>query len=293
MKLRKVEISIILGVIMVIAGIGLAFNYSPKSEEIVAEEKSTLYKEYQILETWKLPKELIEISGISWLGDYKMACIQDEEGVIYIYNLKTSRIEKTIAFGEKGDYEGLVINKENAYALRSDGTIFEIENYNSPDFKTHSYNTFLEGKNNTESLALDAKNKRLLMAAKDKDPFSKTSKGIFEFDLKSKKLIEKPLFELKFDHKIFDNVREKKIKKTFSPSEIAIHPQSKEIYVLEGKKPKLLILNSNGSPKRLLELDKNDFRQPEGIAITPNGDVFISNEGKNKNAATILKVRLK
>ncbi|MDT0294345.1 SdiA-regulated domain-containing protein [Mesonia ostreae] len=292
MKLKKIEISIILGVIIVISGISLAFNYSPKSKEIVAEEESTLYKEYNILETWELPKELIEISGISWMGDYRMACIQDEEGIIYIYNLKTSRIEKTIEFGEKGDYEGLVVIEKNAYALRSDGTIFEIKNYNSPDFKTHSYNTFLKGKNNTESLALDPENDRLLMAAKDKDPFSKTSKGVFEFDLKSKTLAKKPLYELHFHDNIFDKIREKKIEKTFSPSEIAIHPQSKEIFVLEGKKPKLLILNPNGSTKRLFELDKNDFRQPEGIAITPNGDIYISNEGK-KDKATILKVELK
>ena len=239
-----------------------------------------------------MPKELVEVSGISWLGDHKIACIQDEEGIIYIYNLQTSRIEKTIKFGDEGDFEGLTVVNENAYALRSDGTIFEIENYNSPSFKVHTYDTFLEGKNNTESLTLDRQNKRLLIVAKDKDPFINNGRGIYTFDLDSKKLSKKLVYELNFEDEIFDKIRKKKIQKTFRPSDIAVHPQTQEIYVLEGVQPKLLILNPDGSSKRLIELDKKDFSQAEGIAITPNGDLYISNEGK-KETANILKVELK
>lgn len=292
MQFKNVEISIILVVLLVISGIGLAFNYTSPQKEIFNNEKSTLPKEYKILQTWELPKELVEVSGISWLGDHKIACIQDEEGIIYIYNLQTSRIEKTIKFGETGDFEGLTVVNKNAYALRSDGTIFEIENYNSPNFKTRTYDTFLEGKNNTESLTLDRQHNRLLIVAKDKDPFINNGRGIYKFDLDSKKLSKKLAYELNFEDEIFDKIRKKKIQKTFRPSDIAVHPQTQEIYVLEGVQPKLLILNPDGSPKRLIELDKKDFSQAEGIAITPNGDLYISNEGK-KETSNILKVELK
>ncbi|MDQ7917678.1 SdiA-regulated domain-containing protein [Mesonia sp. MT50] len=292
MKFKKVEISIILVVLIVISGITLAFNYSPTQNESLSIHENKSEKSYQILQQWELPKDLVEISGISWLGNQKIACVQDEEGIIYIYNLKTAKIEKTIEFGDKDDFEAITIFNENAYALRSDGTIFEVKNYNNSDFKTRKYDTFMEGKNNTESLALDVKNNRLLMAAKDRDPFSKKSKGIYAFNLETKKLQKKPVYHLNFEDEIFDKVRKKKIKKTFSPSEIAVHPQTQEIYVLEGKKPKLLILNPDGSPKRLIELDKEEFRQPEGMTFAPNGDLYISNEGKKENA-TILKVALK
>ena len=142
---------------------------------------------------------MVEISGISWLGNQKIACVQDEEGIIYIYNLKTAKIEKTIGFRDKDDFEAITIFNENAYALRSDGTIFEVKNYNNSDFKTRKYDTFMEGKNNTESLALDVKNNQLLMAAKDRDPFSKKSKGIYAFNLETKKLQKKPVYHLNFE----------------------------------------------------------------------------------------------
>ena len=37
--------------------------------------------------SWELPDKLIEISGLSFIDEYTLACIQDEKGNIYIFNL--------------------------------------------------------------------------------------------------------------------------------------------------------------------------------------------------------------
>ena len=62
-----------------------------------------------IVKKWEMPKPLIEISGLSYLDDQHFACIQDELGKIFIYNIKSSSVEKEISFGAIGDYEELAV----------------------------------------------------------------------------------------------------------------------------------------------------------------------------------------
>ena len=52
--------------------------------------------------TWKLPKEMVEISGLSYVGKHRLACVQDEKGTIYIFNIKKGEVEKKNGFWEKG-----------------------------------------------------------------------------------------------------------------------------------------------------------------------------------------------
>ena len=83
----------------------------------------------------------------------------------------------------------------------------------------------------------------------------------------------------------------KKKKADFQPSSISIHRTLGDIYVLEGTNQRLLILDNKGNPQKLVQLNKKDFLQPEGITFSPEGDIFISNEGKS-GRGNILKVTL-
>src|SRR5688572_8779567 len=80
-----------------------------------------------IREQWDLPEDLKEISGIAYLGSDNFACVQDELGTIFIFNTGSGKIEKKIAFGGTGDYEGLTVNGDIAYIVRADGRLFEID----------------------------------------------------------------------------------------------------------------------------------------------------------------------
>ncbi len=48
---------------------------------------------------YELPDILREISGISWYGNNKIACIQDEQAVIYIFDEKKGEISDSYSFG--------------------------------------------------------------------------------------------------------------------------------------------------------------------------------------------------
>jgi uncharacterized protein YjiK len=68
---------------------------------------------------------------------------------------------------------------------------------------------------------------------------------------------------------------------------MSIHPVSGSLYVLSGPERLLLVFDMNGNIEYLERLDKNLFAQPEGISFRDNGDLFISNEGTNKEATLL------
>ena len=244
-----------------------------------------------IVNSWELPDALREVSGIDWIGDDKLAAIEDEDGIIYIYDLKAKKITKEIEFADDGDYEGIAVNGKNAYVMRSDGLLFEALNYQSDQIITKTYQSKMSHKNNVETLALDAKNNRLLTAPKDEDPNDENIKGIYAFDLKGQAMLSDLIFKVDMKDKALKDYEEKKSYKTFRPSDLAVHPKTGELYVLEGVNPKLLIMNTKGDIKNVFKLDKDDFAQPEGITFSPDGRLFISNEAAG-GKATILEVKI-
>ena len=242
-------------------------------------------------EKWELPSALKEVSGIAYLDDQRFACVQDEDGIIFIFNTTTSKIEKEVKFAGGGDYEGLALVDQDAYVVRSDGKIFEVQAWQGSNPKTSEYSTALTEDHNIEGLCHDPANNRLLLAIKDEEPGNKDYKGIYGFDLASKQLAEEPVYKINLTDKAFDKIDEEDQEDLISPSEINIHPKTGEIYIIEGKDPKILILDTNGKIKLLEELDEKDFPQAEGLTFSPEGALFISNEG-GKKAGNILRVSL-
>ncbi len=275
--------------------LSVSFSCNAKNSSETKQNKEdagkTNGKMVTVVEKWELPAVLKEVSGIVYLDEQRFACVQDEDGIIFIFNTETSEIEKEIKFAGDGDYEGLALVDQNAYVVRSDGTLFEVENWRGGSPKTNEFATALTEDHNIEGLCYDATNNRLLLAIKDEEPGDKDYKGIYEFDLDSKTLADEPAYRINLTDESFKNLKVKDRQDLISPSEINIHPKTGEIYILEGKDPKLLILDSNGKIKLLEELNKKDFPQAEGLTFSPEGDLFISNEG-GKKSGNILKVSL-
>lgn len=274
----------VLGIALVLIGI-ISFKEKPA-------KNSGQEPQYEILQKWDLPAELNEISGITWIGEDRIACVQDEDGIIFIYNLKTSEIESQTRFGNDGDYEGITVLNSTAYVLRSDGIIFEVLNFTGKDPRVNKHVTGPNKLNdiNMEGLCADAINNRLILAVKEGKDF-KENKGVFDFDLKEVTSGNDPLFILNSKDPIFKNVKEDK-KGKFSPGEIGIHPKTGEYYILDGTNPKLLIAQMDGTLKDLILFSSTDFENPEGLTFSGEGDLYISNEAES-GPANILKISLR
>jgi uncharacterized protein YjiK len=244
-----------------------------------------------IVKKWDMPKDLVEISGLSYMSGPRLACVQDELGKIFIYNTSSSSIEKEISFGAPGDYEGLAVVGETIWVLRADGKLFEVSNMNAIRPSVKEYSTHLTVKQDPEGLCYDKKNNRLLVVIKGTDPNSENYKGIYAFDMGSKKMDQHPVFKIDLQHKVFGNGSGKKKKNTINPSGISIHPVSGDMYITDGHNPQLLITDAGGNIKKLYVLNSNDFAQPEGITFNAAGDLFIANEG-TKRPGNIVQVKI-
>ncbi len=246
---------------------------------------------YSVLNTWIMPESLDEISGIAWMGNNKLACVQDEEGIIFIYDLNQKKIVENILFEGAGDYEAIAVNGSNAYVMRSDGTLFEIRNFRNKAKEVSKFESEFSSKNNIESLVFDHNLNSLLTIPKHVDLDNKDSKNVYSISLKDEKIKLKSLFKIDMEDKKLKDFKHKKSRKNLMPSDIAIHPKTGEVYILEGKDSKLLILDKKGNINKVYPLDKKVFRQPEGITFSDNGDLYISNE-RHGEAANILEVKL-
>jgi len=270
---------------VIIIATSFLFYYFYKTR--IEKKRVALESTQEVIDSWKLPSVLDEISGIVWLEDGRIACIQDEVGIVFFYNINTKKLDGQIKFGGDGDYEGIAKMGDNLYVTRSDGEIFEIYGYKGNDPKFYQYTLPLSEKNNIETLLGDEKNNRLLMMAKDHEPFDNDGRGIYAYDLKTKKLLEKPVLLL-----TANTADLQKALRKIRPADIAIHPKTKDIYVLQGTKPHVFIIDSKGTLKKDYPLNNAVFYQPEGITFSPDGTLYISNEATG-GPPNILKVELK
>jgi len=235
---------------------------------------------------WVLPAELKEISGLSFLPSGKLACIQDENGYIYILDFKEKKITRKILFGKDGDYEGIEVINDTAYVLRSDGTLF-ILNIRDKNPEVKKIKTALSKKNDTEGLGFDPSTNELLIACKGKPGLPKgdlKGRAVYSFDIEHKALLNSPkyLFKTKAIEAALDNNKLSTEKHTpYRFSGIATHPVTNQIYIIGTVGKLLIIIDHDGNINTLAPLYHNLFVQPEGICFTPAGDLFIASEGKS------------
>ncbi len=256
-----------------------------------------------------LPGILHEISGLTYIDSTTFACIQDEKGVVFIYDLKENAIKKQFTFFSKGDYEGIARVEDTIYVLRSDGTLIEISDYKSDNVIVTPYPTYIPMRNN-EGLCYDRTNNRLLIAGKEnagKGDAIKNKKFIYGFDLKTKSLLPEPVYtfdigslkEFAVGYGIDLPLKEKKKKKVksfrqvllFRPSAICFHPLTDDLYILSSEDHLLFVFDRSGNIDKIVSLNPGMFVQPEGITFLENGDLLISNEGQSKSPATLLRFK--
>lgn len=263
---------------------------------------------------YSLPGYLEEISGISCYKKNKIACVQDEHATIYIFDTKKGKLTSKRDFGKDGDYEDIAVVGDDAYVIRSNGTIFKIKNFEKKKkLKIIKIKTSLNSKNNTEGLFFHKNTNSLLIACKDSPSINKKEsyesyKAIYSFDLKRKSLIEKP--EYLIDLSVTDSIKDRgtietfyiesakklgllKDNSSFHPSGIAVHPfDNNNLYIISGVERLLIIMNKTGLIIDIHILDKRIFNQPESICFSEKGDMYISNEGKS-GRGNIIKFKYK
>ena len=228
-----------------------------------------------------LDKELLEISGINFIGNGKLVGINDEDGKIYIID-QADGSYKVSTFGRKRDYEDVVKYGDFYFVLESNGNIHRV-----PVAAPNSEEEFefkREKKVEFESLYFDPSINKLMLLSKEQRE-SKKGILIFSFDPITLEFSEDPVFIISLD----DVEKAMKDNNTIcKPSAAAIHPILNKLFVIASVGKVLIQCSIRGEVEKAYQINPNHFPQPEGICFAPNGDMYISNEGMD-GKATIRK----
>lgn len=237
-----------------------------------------------------LPEVLEEVSGLTYYAPNQIACLNDEHGRMYVYDLEKREIVHKVRFKGDGDFEGIERVGDYIYAIKSNGKMYRfkvditgiVEEIDSP----------FDAGNNVEGLGYQPKTNRLLVALKgdaDIKGVDVKGKAVYAFDLNTEKYIKLPPYTLSDDEvkRVLGKEKDK-----IRPSGVAVHPLTDEVYVLASTDRALIVFHPDGKPKNLSLLKRSLFPQPEGITFSPDGDLFISNEQEGEGG-TILQFKMK
>ena len=269
-----------------LTGISFLFACQPEGKDQtkveVLQEPIAGYYWGSPVKRYFMPYELDEISGLAYYRKDLLASVQDEDGKLFIFDLKEGKVVQRVKFGNSGDYEGVAMINKNFVVVRSDGKLFQ---FGLKGGATREISTSpLSPRNDIEGLTYDKDTKQLLLACKEKaglDNNDLKGKSIYAFDIETNALLRKPRFVITSkDLELFlkNKGRDGKVKR-FKPSAVDIHPKTGQIFVIASAGSMVAILEPDGSIAEVVSLSRKLFKQPEGICFAPDGTLYISSEG--------------
>ncbi len=236
-------------------------------------------------------KDLKEISALSPTSEPGIfLAVADERGdIFFVDTRKDGAITKRVSFRDKGDFEGVEMVGDRIFCLKSSGVIFEISNWQNGTPEVQEYPTMLQKDNDLEGLGYDAGRNVLLLACKE-NPENDVDRRIFAFDLGTHQLSADPVYTIhprEVNAQVPYNEEDKK-QHFFSSSGVAVHPLTQDVYVISTSLKRIVVLDhGSGQIRFAARLDKSILPQPEGISFDPEGNLYISTEGKTGEGAIL------
>ena len=240
----------------------------------------------------KLPDGLAEISGIAYYPkDTSVFAIVDEDGILYKIFLNKNNEIKKWRFDKKHDFEDVVLHDSVFYVLISNGDIESLRFGTGDSISSNkfSFPDASKKKNEFESLYYDDSLQQLVLVCKDCEDDSKKTVSAWGYNIDS--LVYTPSVFTIDVQPVTQKTGEQKMK--LKPSATAINPVTDELYILSSINHLLIVADRYGKVKEVFELDPAIYKQAEGIAFTPAGDMIISNESHETGLANILIIKNK
>lgn len=237
-----------------------------------------------------LPQALDEISGIAYYPkDTSVFAIIDEDGLLFKVSLNRPDEVKEWRFDKQRDFEDIVFLDSTFYVMVSNGDLDKITFDKDKiavakvDFPNASKKV-----NEFESMYFSADSNKLIMLCKQCEDDKKSTLSSYYFNDSAHQFVKYQTMETE---PLFQKIGSKKEK--IKPSAAAINPLTKELYVLCSVNKIIYTQDSLGKIKNVIKLDPKIYKQPEGMAFTPDGDLIISNEVYLEGYGTLLLLKNK
>jgi uncharacterized protein YjiK len=235
---------------------------------------------------WIMPPGLNEISGLALTARGTVLTHDDNVGRVYEIDPKTGVLLKSFSLlgNPKGDFEAITIVSSDVYLMTSDAKLFKFkEGPDGTQVPYSIYDTGLGKQCEFESLAYEADSSRLVMVCKrflDKE--EPHALVIYRLPLplgdRSKiSTVRVPMQEVADTNKW----------KNFRASDINIDPFTRNYVIIASREKGLIEVTPDGDVVRSEPLP-GDHRQPEGVAITKDSILLVSDEANVKPPAITL-----
>lgn len=236
---------------------------------------------------WILPPELAEVSGIALTADGRLVAHSDEMSSLAVIDYRTGVFLKRFDMGDRpvvADFEAVAVVGPDMYLLQSNGTIYQFrepaEGESAP-FTVHE--TGLADQCEFEGIAHDATLKAFLLACKQRGKQALDSLTIYRVQLNAtggagaSSVLSIPIAQV-----IGGNDW-----KELHPSDITVDPTTGN-YVLVARQERALIVIT---PEGVVVASRpvpGKILNPEGVAITRDGILLISDEAAKDPASISL-----
>jgi hypothetical protein len=228
----------------------------------------------------ELPKALAEISGLASAGDGSVYAHGDEQAAVFRFDLATRRPTERFGLGTRagllrGDFEDIQVIGRRVYLLTSEGVIYEAPLAGDGRVVEAVRRTAGFGGNcEAEGMAWDPDTKALLLLCKQvKSKRWKKQVVVLAVSAESWQVAPEPRMLIPESR-----LEEVTGARGFSGSAIARHPRTGTFILLAGPQRTYAEVDARGRVLGGGKLDKRRHPQPEGIAVTPELTLLISDE---------------
>ena len=235
---------------------------------------------------WIMPAVLQEISGIALTPEGRLFAHDDELARIFEIDAKRGVIKKSFMLGKglHGDFEGITVVGQDLYMTLSNGLIYKFregENESTVPFTT--IDTHLGKECEFEGIAYEPDSARLVLPCKNaKLKHLDDEMVIYRWKIGAKDSTGLSMISVPFSEVAGSNKWKK-----FRASDITIEPATGNYVIISSQEKGLIVMTPSGEILRSEPLP-GSHSQAEGVAITRDNILIISDEATSKPAAITL-----
>jgi hypothetical protein len=239
------------------------------------------------LARWVLPAALSEISGLALTGDGRLLAHADETARLYELDYRRGVVLKRFTVGApllRADLEGITRAGDRLFLIASNGRLYEfreVADGGSAGYREHD--TRLGKECEFEGVAWDSVRSALLLPCKNVGQRSlRDMLVIYRWSLtdSSARRLTRLAVPL-------DRILAGRSWKRFQPTDIAVDPATGNYVMVAAPQRALLVITPDGALVQARGLPEG-HAQPEGVAITRDGILIVSDEAVSGPAAITL-----
>ena len=235
---------------------------------------------------WIMPSELREISGLALTADGRLLAHDDEFSRVFEVDPRRGVIVKTFTLGKglKGDFEGITTAGQDVYMTLSNGMLYRFrEGANGASVPFTKYDTRLGKECEFEGVAYEKDSARLVLPCKQvKGKAFDEELVIYRWRIGSTDSAGLTMITVPLGEVIGDNKWKK-----FRPSDITIDPATGNYVLISSLEKGIVEMKPDGTVLSSRPLP-GKHHQAEGVAITSDNILIISDEAASKPAAITL-----